>query len=94
MRLRLELVSLLMQVDLLMAEGECHSSLSEADAFHAEHLRVEGDGCRNVLNGQDQMIEVGDHERKENLRVSMKNPRRACQRGFRDTVCFSGRGFQ
>jgi hypothetical protein len=61
-RFRIELSPDLMQVDLLITEGERLPLITERDDLHAEHTAVEIAGSADVADGEHEMVDaVDDH---------------------------------
>jgi hypothetical protein len=59
-RLRLELVTSRMQIDLTRAEGQGMTSILEEDVGHSEHADVEVDGRFEIGDGKNEMVETVD----------------------------------
>src|SRR5450755_2358789 len=59
-RLRLELVTGRMQIDLAAAEGQRMASVVKNGVSHTEHADVELDGRVEVSNGENEMVEPID----------------------------------
>jgi hypothetical protein len=60
-RLRLELVSRLVEIDLLLPETQ-RLSIPERDHFHAKCGAIEGDRCVDVSYGEYEVVEMIDNE--------------------------------
>jgi len=58
----LELFSLFVEIDLLVAELERHAAFAEALEFHSEHPRVEIDALLGARRREDDVIEMIDHK--------------------------------
>jgi len=52
--------TLLVKIDLLLAEVKCEASGFELDGLHAENCFVESDGSRNAAHRQDDVINCDD----------------------------------
>jgi 8-oxo-dGTP pyrophosphatase MutT (NUDIX family) len=61
--LGLQLVTRLVQVELVGAEAEGAAVGAEGDRLHAEHADIEVDGLVDVGNGEDQMVNAVDDHR-------------------------------
>ena len=63
-RLRLELASSLMEVELLLAERESAPAIAERDRAHAQSLLIEGQRAFDVAHGQHDVVDRLDvHDR-------------------------------
>ncbi len=57
----LELLSSLVEVDLLLSEPE-RLSISERDQFHAQSRRVKSDGCVDAGYGENEVVKMIDNK--------------------------------
>lgn len=61
---RRDLLACLVQVDLAGAELEGAAPGAEGDRAHAQHPLVEADGLAQVGDGQDEVVQAGDGDRR------------------------------
>ena len=64
LRLRLEFMSILMKIDLLLSKRQCFSSTTKGDDSHSKYLSIKRTGGIDVFDCQDDVVDCFNiHER-------------------------------
>ena len=62
MRFRQKFFAMLVQINFLLTEFERHSAFAKRFKLHAEQVNVKGDAALFVFGGEDDVVEMIDHD--------------------------------